>query len=79
MYSITVSRKRSLTLPRAFNKLLSNGNRFMAFESDDAIMLKQIKEPIWHIAERTPDPKKPTTDEINEMVSKARRETAKKK
>jgi hypothetical protein len=41
-------------------------------------MLKQIKEPIWRLTNRIPDPKQPSMKEINAMTRKARHDMAKK-
>jgi hypothetical protein len=74
MYPVKVSRKRTLTLPPAFDKFLSKGDRFMAFASDDTIMLKQVKEPVWETASRFPDPDEMNLAEIDKIVHEVRHE-----
>ena len=74
MHTVKISKNLSVKLPSSFKGLLNKGNRFVASVSEDTIMLKQIREPIWQTAPYTGKNKKPLSlEKISSLVHEVRR------
>jgi|GEM_PF-5901387 len=78
MYTVTLSKNLRLTLPSAFRKFLKRGNKFAVYESDDAIMLKQIHRRPWP-AELPPVVPPMPLEEIDRIVHEYRKKPNKAK
>lgn len=72
MYKATLTKNLRLTLPSSFRKFLKRGKQFMVYESDDAIMLKQIQEKPWP-ADMNHGIEPMSLEEIDEVVHEVRR------
>jgi hypothetical protein len=69
-----------MTLPKSFESFLHKGNDFLVFQSDDELLLKQVRYPELKRRALTPSKKPPMTlEEICEIVRDVRRQEARKK
>ena len=79
MYTSTVSKDMRIKLPKTFKKMIEKGSRFIVSRSDDTIMLKQIRKPIWRAAGSTRTNNPMSLEQIDEIVHKVRRNIKRKR
>jgi hypothetical protein len=73
-------KKRTMTLPKSFEPFLDKGNEFLVFQSDDELLLKQVRRPELKLRALMPSKEPPMSlEEIDKIVHEVRRETAKKR
>ena len=78
MDTITVSKDMRLKLPKTYKKIIEKGSRFIVSQSDDTIMLKQIRKPVWSAAASIRDDNPMSLEQIDEIVHKVRRNRKRK-
>ena len=58
--------------------MIEKGSRFIVLQSDDTIMLKQIRKPVWRAAASLSDENPIHLEQIDEIVHNVRRNRKRK-